>query len=84
MRAALDARFRACEGNRNAGCIHGRASFETAALRPPQDNEVFDGIKKIPHPEEAAKELSRRTHCADPAVQFFHTRFRGHDGKKCG
>jgi hypothetical protein len=29
--------------------------------------EVFDGIKKIPHPEEAAKRPSRRTHRADPA-----------------
>src|ERR1700751_5835019 len=26
----------------------------------------FDSIKKIPHPEEAAKQLSRRTHFADP------------------
>jgi hypothetical protein len=30
--------------------------------------QVFDGIKKIPHPEEAAKQLSRRTHCADAAL----------------
>jgi hypothetical protein len=28
--------------------------------------QYFDGIKKIPHPEEAAKQLSRRTHAADP------------------
>jgi hypothetical protein len=42
-------------GNRNVGCIRDRASFETAAARPPLDDEVFDGIKKIPHPEEAAK-----------------------------
>jgi hypothetical protein len=34
---------------------------------------IFDGIKKCPHPEEAAQRLSRRTHCADPAArQFFH------------
>src|SRR5713226_4135319 len=36
--------------------------------------QVFDGIKRIPHPEEAAKQLSRRTHRTDPAdLQFFHT-----------
>jgi hypothetical protein len=41
---------------------------------------AFDGIKKTPHPEEAAKQLSRRTHCANPAdLQFFHTLFRGND-----
>ena len=34
--------------NRNAGCIDGRASFETAALRPRQDEEIFDGIKACP------------------------------------
>jgi hypothetical protein len=45
-------------------------------LRPPQDEEVFDGIKKISHPEGAAKQLSQRTHCANPAdLQFFHTFF---------
>jgi hypothetical protein len=29
--------------------------------------EVFDDIENSPHPEEAAKQLSRRTHPADPA-----------------
>jgi hypothetical protein len=29
--------------------------------------EVFDGINGIPHSEEAAQRLSRRTHSADPA-----------------
>ena len=28
---------------------------------------AFDGLRKIPHPEEAARRPSRRTHCADPA-----------------
>jgi hypothetical protein len=28
--------------------------------------EATDGIKKRPHPEEAAQRLSRRTHGADP------------------
>ncbi len=35
---------------------------------------VMDSIEKPPHPEEAATRLSRRTHCADPAIlQFLHT-----------
>ena len=39
-----------------------------------QDEEIVDDIKKTPHPEEAAKQLSRRTHRANPAdLQFFHT-----------
>src|SRR5882672_10338881 len=29
--------------------------------------QIFDGTKKIPHPEEAAKRPSRRTRDADPA-----------------
>jgi hypothetical protein len=33
--------------------------------------DAFDSIKKIPHPEEAAKQLSRRTHGADPADRQF-------------
>jgi hypothetical protein len=42
--------------------------------------EAFDGIKKIPHPEEAAKQLSRRTHGADPADREFpYSLFRGGD-----
>src|SRR6266436_5436407 len=28
---------------------------------------VVDGIKQMPHPEEAAKRLSRRTHRPDPS-----------------
>jgi hypothetical protein len=31
--------------------------------------EVFDGIKKNRHPEEAAQRLSRRTHNNYPAAQ---------------
>jgi hypothetical protein len=39
--------------------------------------KVFDGIEKIPHPEEAAEQLSRRTQGADPADRRFpYTRFR--------
>src|SRR6266478_5226414 len=35
---------------------HGLASFETRPLGAPQDEATsFDGIKRIPHPEEAAK-----------------------------
>jgi hypothetical protein len=50
--------------------------FETAALGPPQDEaNIWDKIQNNPHPEEAAKQLSRRTHRADPPdLQFFHTR----------
>ena len=41
----------------------------------------MDGIKKIPHPEEAAKQLSRRTHSADPVDREFpYTLFRGGEG----
>ena len=43
------------------------ASFETPAMRSPQDDEVFDGIKTSRHPEEAAKQPSRRTHGVDPS-----------------
>jgi error-prone DNA polymerase len=46
------------------------ASFETRpGLRraAPQDDEVFDGIKSDRHPEEAAKQPSRRMQDADPA-----------------
>jgi hypothetical protein len=42
--------------------------------------EAFDGIKKIPHPEEAAKQLSRRTHGAGPADREFpYSRLRRED-----
>ncbi|HEV2334558.1 MAG TPA: PHP domain-containing protein, partial [Stellaceae bacterium] len=44
----------------------GGASFETIAMRSPQDDEVFDGIKTSRHPEEAAEQPSRRTHSVDP------------------
>jgi error-prone DNA polymerase len=44
------------------------ASFETRLIGAPQDDGVFDGIKKIRHPEEAAEQPSRRTHDAYPAL----------------
>ncbi len=48
-------------------CIAGRASFETAASQPPQDEEiVVRGINNLPHPEERSKSASRRTHNASP------------------
>ena len=41
-----------------------------------QDEEIVD----TPHPEEAAKQLSRRMHCANPAdLQFFHMLLRRND-----
>jgi error-prone DNA polymerase len=48
-------------------CIADRASFETAAAQPPQDEEVFVyGLNGLPHPEERSKSASRRTHNACP------------------
>src|SRR5206468_1422144 len=48
-------------------CIAGRASFETAASQPPQDEEiVVRSINNLPHPEECSKSASRRTHNASP------------------
>src|SRR5213082_3543005 len=48
-------------------CIAGRASFETAASQPPQDEEiVVRDINIHPHPEERSKSASRRTHNASP------------------
>ena len=50
-----------------------RACFETRLSGAPQHEEIVDGINGIPHPEEAAERLSRRTHNADPAdPQFLH------------
>ena len=47
-----------------------------------QDEEIVDDIKKTPHPEEAAKQLSRRMHCANPAdLQFFHSLESGRPGQ---
>jgi len=53
------------------GCVTDLASFET---RPrinfggaPQDDGVFDGMKSSRHPEEAAKQPSRRTQSVDPS-----------------
>jgi len=42
-------------------CIADRASFETPAMPAPQDEEIFDGIPDVPHPEERPKAASRRT-----------------------
>jgi len=38
--------------------------------------KAFDGIRKIPHPEEAAEQLSRRTRGADPANLAFLAQHR--------
>ena len=38
------------------------ASFETAALRPPQDEEFPSAIHKLPHAEECPQGASRSTH----------------------
>src|SRR5713101_9528452 len=63
--------LRGCEGIDCIAVVRAsrRALWALLSMR-----EGFDDIKKIPHPEEAAKRLSRRTHRADPAqFQFFHT-----------
>ncbi len=41
--------------------IKGDASFETTAMRSPQDEDLFDGIKNNLHPEERPQGASRRT-----------------------
>jgi DNA polymerase III alpha subunit len=44
------------------------ASFATHPADAPQDEDLFEGIKKNPHPEEPAKPASRRTHDLYPAT----------------
>src|SRR5271165_586867 len=43
---------------------HDRASFETRPNALLRMRYVFEDIREIPHPEEAAEQLSRRTHRA--------------------
>jgi hypothetical protein len=57
----------------------GCACFETHPLGAPQHEVVLCGIKKIPHPEEAAKRPSRRTHSADPGNRRFPDTLEGRD-----
>jgi len=46
------------------------ASFETRPPGAPQDEEgLLVALKNSPHPEEAAKPASRRTHAVDPALE---------------
>ena len=47
------------------------ACFETRLVALLSMKEVVDGITGIPHPEEAAERLSRRTRNADPASRQF-------------
>jgi hypothetical protein len=55
-------------GKRQGKCFRQRcASFETAAAQLPQDEGLLGAIKRLPHPEEAAKRPSRRTHGRDAA-----------------
>src|SRR6266404_3472248 len=55
----------------------GCACFETRPRALLSMREVVDGITGIPHPEEAAERLSRRTHGVDPANRQFHYTFAG-------
>src|SRR5579859_8195559 len=45
-----------------SGCLDGAARLRRM-------RRFYDGIKKKPHPEEAAKRLSRRTHGAGPGIR---------------
>jgi hypothetical protein len=48
------------------------ASFETSLREASQDEEICHAIDDIPHPKEAAKQLSRRV--VQPAApRFFRT-----------
>jgi hypothetical protein len=53
------------KGGNEAGRASRRALWALLSMRK------ADGIEKIPHPEEAAKRPSRRTHGADPANRRF-------------
>ncbi len=46
------------------------ASFETAALRLPQDEELLNTSTKLPHAEERRKGASRSTHNGDGVASF--------------
>jgi hypothetical protein len=57
---------RAAVESLKSNCMAGRARFEThpggaGSLR--SMTYIIDGMRKSPHPEEAAERLSRRTHC---------------------
>jgi hypothetical protein len=54
------------EGAEQAPCVVRDAPSALLTMR-----YVVDGFKKNPHPEEAAKRPSRRTHYADPAIRRF-------------
>src|SRR6266446_8478436 len=60
----LDPGLRACEG---IGCIAAVRPSRCALQALLRMRYIFDGIKKIPHPEEAAERPSRRTHRVCPA-----------------
>ena len=44
-----------------------RAPFETAASRPPQDEDFLNAIRGLPHAEERPGGASRSTHNRDAA-----------------
>jgi hypothetical protein len=51
---------------RGGACFETRPFWALLSLR-----YSFDGTKKTPHPEEAAKRPSRRTYNADPNIRRF-------------
>jgi hypothetical protein len=68
---SLDIRRPREGGCQEIGCIAAVRASRRALRVLLSMREASDGIKKIPHPEEAAKQLSRRTHGADPADREF-------------
>ncbi len=67
-----------------SGCLEGRTAqiqLNSNSFTRSQDEAVFDGIKRTPHPEEAAERPSRRTHRARPVqFQFPHPLESGNPG----
>jgi hypothetical protein len=58
-------------GRQEIGCIATVRASIRARCAPLGIRKTFDGSEKIPHPEEAAKWPSRRTHCVNPADRRF-------------
>ncbi len=58
-----------CSGWGWSDC-RGTAGLGIRAPQSPSQQGPLDGIKEVPHPEEAAKRPSRRTHDANPTVRY--------------
>ena len=74
-RPHMDPGLRACQ--EIANCLDQHcASFETAAARPPQDEELSQFYQRLPHAEERPTGASRSTHRRD-AANFLTASFAG-------